>query len=148
MEKRYCVLCGELIEGVGYTDRQGQHYCNDCGYENLEYGHDNLRYCPHCGRLLPEDTSFCEVYTGSEVEYWCLECSRHCTWDCDECGMDCSDTVKEYVTYDGRHICDDCFLDYFTICDGCGKAVDYDVLIDDCYCPNCHAEMQKQEEQS
>jgi len=137
-------LTEELPENPIYDDLyfiedgDGCKYCKDC--------EDDLEECQYCGeRFLKWDGM---SYVPSEGGYVCDGClDDNYSW-CDDCESYHRNSEMQTVDmWDGgtRSLCDGC-LEYYNICEDCGKYIyeDDTVSCDDGWiCPDCEEERRK-----
>lgn len=114
----------DLREGSDYemfADKYGIAICRECGeifalnstdYQNVD---GNYYCCDEC------------LHNGGYI--WCDDCQEYVESD-------------EYITHDGRTICECCRDNHYYICESCGDLfhedeVHWDDDGDYCYCDNC-----------
>jgi len=110
-KREVCDKCGEIDSGP-YHEVNGATYCEDCYRENFEECHkcndvirsDEAMYddmfaycegcfydiyynCDYCGEtdFVEDATSIDEGYTDYSKKYYCEDCRKKLTHECDEC---------------------------------------------------------------
>lgn len=123
-----CPACGTFRGNEVDDDDRGVagFLCNEC--QGLEH-----YVCPICGNEMNEDDRVCESCRDEgygvcedcgevqmiEIEGVCHDCAiARGYWMCDHCGQMSFD---EKHSYKDLFICDDCYREYYAVCEMCGE---------------------------
>lgn len=144
----YAIASPDVLENITSVNlhwdevKEYTHFCDDCEEgiaEDDDYYHvgdyivcqnciDNYSRCEHCDEYY-SNSNVHEVHLqtrwGTEGEYWCEDCIRGNTVECEDCEDTWRDNDAIYIEDLDYYVCPDCFERNYSACEDC-----------DCMCHN------------